>query len=89
MFGKALGNGYAINAVIGKEEIMQSAQDTFISSTFWTERIGPTAGIATLNEMERLKSWKIITSTGQTIKKNWQKLASENSINIKLQVWTL
>ena len=84
MFGKALGNGYAITAVIGKEEIMQSAQDTFISSTFWTERIGPTAGIATLNEMERLNSWEIITSTGQTIKKNWQKLASENGINIEI-----
>lgn len=56
MFGKALGNGYAITAVIGKEEIMQSAQDTFISSTFWTERIGPIAGIATLNEMESLNS---------------------------------
>ena len=65
MFGKALGNGYAITAVIGKEEIMQSAQDTFISSTFWTERIGPIAGIATLNEMESLNSWEIITSTGK------------------------
>ena len=75
MFGKALGNGYAITAVIGKEEIMQSAQDTFISSTFWTERIGPTAGIATLNEMERLKSWEIITSTGQTIKKELAKVS--------------
>ena len=84
MFGKALGNGYAITAVIGKKEIMQSAQYTFISSTFWTERIGPTAGIATLNEMERLKSWEIITSTGKTIKKNWQKLASENSIKIEI-----
>jgi glutamate-1-semialdehyde 2,1-aminomutase len=84
MFGKALGNGYAITAVIGKKEIMQSAQDTFISSTFWTERIGPTAGIATLNEMERLKSWDIITTTGKTIKNNWQKLASENNINIEI-----
>jgi len=84
MFGKALGNGYAITAVIGKKEIMQSAQDTFISSTFWTERIGPTAGIASLKEMEKLKSWEIITATGQTIKKNWQKLASENSINIEI-----
>ena len=41
MFGKALGNGYS-QPVIGKRDIMQSAQDTFISSTFWTERIGPT-----------------------------------------------
>ena len=43
MFGKALGNGYAITATIGKREIMEAAQSTFISSTFWTERIGPAA----------------------------------------------
>ena len=43
MFGKALGNGYAICAVVGKRSVMESAQSTFISSTFWTERIGPAA----------------------------------------------
>ena len=37
-YGKAMGNGSAISAVVGKEEIMDSAQDTFISSSFWTER---------------------------------------------------
>ena len=40
MFGKALGNGYAISAVIGKKKIMNKALKSFISSTFWTERIG-------------------------------------------------
>ena len=48
MFGKALGNGYAITSVIGKKEIMNCAQDSFISSTFWTERIGPAAALKTL-----------------------------------------
>ena len=45
MFGKALGNGYGITATIGKREVMEAAQTTFISSTFWTERIGPTAAL--------------------------------------------
>ena len=49
-FGKALGNGYAITAVIGKRD--HEAQSSFISSTFWTERIGPTAGLATLKSMK-------------------------------------
>lgn len=84
MFGKALGNGYAITAVIGKREIMESAQKTFISSTFWTERIGPTAGLATLKEMKKIKSWEIITNTGKTIKDNWRKLASDNNINLEI-----
>ena len=63
IFGKALGNGYAINAVIGKKDIMENAQKTFISSTFWTERIGPAAALATLEEMKRIK----LTINGITI----------------------
>ena len=61
IFGKALGNGYAITAVIGKESVMQYAQETFISSTFWTERIGPTAALKTLEVMEREKSWEKVS----------------------------
>ena len=55
-----LGNGYAITAVVGKRSVMESAQN-FISSTFWTERIGPTAALATLNYMKKIKSWSLIT----------------------------
>ena len=52
---------------MGKREIMQKAEDTFISSTFWTERIGPTAAIATLQEMKKEKSWEIITQKGKNL----------------------
>ncbi len=83
MFGKALGNGYAITATIGKKEIMEAAQTTFISSTFWTERIGPSAAIATLRVMEEIKSWEIITKTGISIKEGWQALADSHNVNIE------
>ena len=53
-----LGNGYAINAIIGKDKYMQFGDQTFISSTFWTERIGPTAALKTLEEMEKLNLGK-------------------------------
>ena len=69
MFGKALGNG-AITAVIGRREVMEAAQTTFISSTFWTERIGPVAALKTLKVMERIRSWEYITSTGLDIRKD-------------------
>ena len=69
IFGKALGNGYAITSVIGKREVMESAESSFISSTFWTERIGPTAALKTLEVMEREKSWEYISSLGKKIKK--------------------
>jgi len=79
-FGKALGNGYAINAVIGRDEIMQCANSTFISSTFWTDRIGPAAALATLDVMKKIKSWSILISKGKQIKENWGKLLKKNQI---------
>ena len=80
IFGKALGNGYAITAVIGKKEYMDYAEASFISSTFWTERIGPTAALETLKEMKRLKSWEKINKIGLKINNHWKKLMLKHNI---------
>ena len=82
IYGKAMGNGYAINAILGKRKIMKHAESTFISSTFWTERIGPTAALKTLEIMERIKSWKIITSKGKKVIKEWKKLSKKYNLEI-------
>ena len=84
MFGKALGNGYAITATIGRREVMQAAQSSFISSTFWTERIGPTAGLKTLEVMERVRSYDQITQTGNSIGVAWRKLAKKHGLDINI-----
>jgi len=82
MFGKTIGNGYALTAVVGKKSVMEAAQNTFISSTFWTERIGPTAALATLKVMEREESWEKITDTGSKMQKGWLNLAKTNNLDI-------
>jgi glutamate-1-semialdehyde 2,1-aminomutase len=82
IFAKALGNGYAISACIGRQEFMQAAQQTFISSTFWTERIGPTAALKTLEIMEREKSWQAITKIGNNISSQWKSLADKYELEI-------
>ncbi|KFN47912.1 glutamate-1-semialdehyde aminotransferase [Arenimonas malthae CC-JY-1] len=82
MFGKALGNGYAITATIGRREVMEAAQTSFISSTFWTERIGPAAALKTLEVMERTRSWETITQIGLNIRAGWQHLADKHGLKI-------
>ena len=57
VFGKALGNGHPITAVIGKRNIMEKAKSSFISSTFWSDRSGPVAALKTLEVMEK-KLWE-------------------------------
>ncbi len=83
-FGKALGNGYAITAVIGRREVMTHADSTFISSTFWTERIGSVAALKTLEVMERARSWEKITNIGQRIGERWTELARTHSLPLRV-----
>tara|TARA_B100001123_G_C15244533_1_gene1000378 strand:+ start:135 stop:1442 length:1308 start_codon:yes stop_codon:yes gene_type:complete len=85
VFGKALGNGYAISSVVGKKDIMKEANSSFISSTFWTERIGPVAALKTLEIINKTKSWKKIPYYGSLIKKSWEKLANKYDLSITIQ----
>ena len=84
IFGKALGSGFAINAIIGKEKIMQKAENTFISSTFWGERIGYTAALSSINEFKRLKVFKKINDNGKMIKNIWSNFLKKNNVPIKV-----
>ena len=84
IFGKALGNGYAITAILGKKSVMDSAKKSFISSTFWTERIGPTAAIKTLEIMEREKSWKKISNLGEKLIMIWKQLSKKHNLKISI-----
>ncbi len=83
VYSKTMANGYALSAVLGRKEIMDAAQGSWISSTFWTERIGPTAALAALKEMERIKSWETITEIGKSNKARWQALADKYGLQIQ------
>ena len=84
IFGKALGNGYAINSVIGKRSIMNACQSTFVSSTFWTERIGPTAALKTLEIMKRDQTWETITEIGLKVREIWLECSQSSGIPIQI-----
>ena len=84
ILGKALGNGYAITAVLGKSEVMDSAKSSFMSSTFWTERIGPTAALKTLEIMEKNKSWVYITDLGKFLINEWKKISSIHKVSLSI-----
>ncbi len=83
IFGKALGNGYAISSILGRREVMNAAQSTFISSTFWTERIGTVAALKALKVMEKMQSWQVITDIGLNVRSRWKKLIDE--LNLEVQ----
>ncbi len=53
VYAKAMGNGIPFAAVLGREEVMASADGSFISSSYWTDGIGTAAALAVLEKMEK------------------------------------
>ena len=82
IFGKSIGNGYPISAIIGKKKIMQVAQDSFISSTMWTDRLGFIAANETLKKLKKFKINKVLCNYGKKIKEGWKKSAKKNNLRI-------
>lgn len=82
VFSKALGNGYPIAAIIGKAEVMQAAQKTFISSTYWTESIGPSAALATIKKHRTVNAAEHLISLGRQVQGGWEKLAGLHDLPI-------
>ena len=82
VFAKALGNGHPIGAIIGKRSVMEAAQISFISSTYWTEAVGPTAALATINKMEKTRVWEHAANVGTTVQGFWRDAAQRHGLDI-------
>jgi len=72
VFAKGISNGFAMGAILGRGEVMQSAQSTFISSTYWTERIGPVAALATLRKHAACKAPELLVRAGRDVQRIWK-----------------
>lgn len=84
IFGKAIGNGYPISAVIGKKEIMEKANNTFISSLMWTERVGFSAALNTINLMKKYNVQNHLTKYGRLIKKGFEEISKDLKIDLNV-----
>ena len=84
VFGKALGNGFPISAIIGTEAVMSSAQSTFISSSYWTERTGYVAALKTLEFYKEKNVIKVISKTGMFIRKGLTDIFDKTKLNISV-----
>ena len=82
VFAKALGNGHPIAAVIGTKAAMDGAESSFISSTYWTESVGPAAALAVLEKMEKTRVWEHVAKIGETVKKDWKDAADRHGVEI-------
>jgi len=80
VYGKALGNGYPIAAVVGRDHVMDQAQESFVSSTFWTERVGPTAALATIEKYRFENVHEHLVEIGRSVRDGWENTAEDHGI---------
>ena len=83
-FAKAMTNGYPVSAIIGTKEVMQAAQDTFISSTFWTERIALAAAVKAIECYEKYDVAEKQDRVGTLVKNGWKHIAEETGVKINV-----
>lgn len=84
VFAKAISNGYSMAAVIGRADVMDAAQQTFMSSTYWTERIGPTAALATIRKLQREPVARHLKSMGERVQAVWDEEAKAAALPISV-----
>jgi glutamate-1-semialdehyde aminotransferase len=84
VFAKAISNGYPMAAVIGRDNVMQAAQNTFISSTYWTDRIGPAAALATIRKHIKHDVSKHLIRIGQRVKQGWCEAAKHSKLTVEI-----
>lgn len=85
VFSKALGNGYPIAAIIGRAEVMRAAEETFISSTYWTDRIGPTAALAVIKKFQKNNVPAHLCAMAKKVQEGWKEKAAKHGLEI--EVW--
>ena len=82
VFAKAMTNGYPVAAIIGRKGVMQAAQDTFISSTFWTEKIALAAAVKSIECYQKYEVDKHQKHVGELISKGWKQAAEKAGVDI-------
>lgn len=85
VFAKAMGNGHPVAAIIGTDEAMQGAHESFISSTYWTEGVGPAAAIATIHKLEKHQVAAFVDRAGKRILHSWRRHSDSYHIPIDLE----
>lgn len=84
VFAKGMSNGYPMAAIIGRRSVMEAAQKSFISSTYWTEKIGPVAALATIRKMQSQNVPEHLCNTGNRVREIWTNTASQFGLNVKV-----
>ncbi len=84
VFAKGMTNGYPLSAIIGRKEVMEASQGTFISSTFYTERIAFAATLKSMELYEKYRVWEKQIEYGELVQNGWKEKAAKHGLEIEV-----
>ncbi len=87
VFAKSISNGFPMGAIIGRRDVMQAAQSSFISSTYWTEAIGPRAALTTIKKMRDVNLTEHLTKVGRLAQAGWLRLSEKHGLKLHVVGW--
>ena len=76
VYAKAMSNGYPAGAIVGKNEVMDASNNSFISSSYWTDGVGTAASLACIGKMRREGVQKHVWSLGEQLQAGLREVAS-------------
>mgnify|MGYP001396175221 CR=1 FL=1 len=79
-FGKAMGNGFPISAIVGRRDVMELFNEVFFSFTFGGEAVSLSAAKATIEVLRGKKVIPHLWEQGQRLKDGYHVLAAEHGI---------
>lgn len=84
VFSKTLSNGFAMAAMVGVCDVMEAAQETFISTSYHTERVGPTAALATIKKFMRCNVQAVNSERGARVQRGWTAAAADAGLAVSV-----
>jgi glutamate-1-semialdehyde aminotransferase len=82
-YAKAISNGYAMGAVVGRREVMSVVGEMFVSSTYWSDVVGLAASLATIRELRRRDAFQHIIAVGTRFQQQFDDLAEEHDLPLR------
>ena len=78
VYAKAMSNGVPCAAVVGREAVMDAANASFISSSSWTDGLGPAAALACIDRLEQTGAVARVAALGARLQNGLRAVAARH-----------
>lgn len=83
-YSKAMGNGYAISAAVGREELKVAASKVFLTGSFWNGAVAMAASLGCLKALEERNAVVHMRKMGEMLARGLTKSAGKYGFKIKV-----